>query len=50
VKLAPAGGNALAGAARFDPAAGAKIVLSLTLPGQGAMQARFSIAARAGGK
>jgi hypothetical protein len=50
VKLAPAGGNALAGAGRFDPAAGAKIVLSLTLPGQGAMLARFSIAAKAGGK
>jgi len=50
VKLTPAGGNALAGAGRFDPAAGAKIVLSLTLPGQGAIQVRFSIAAKTGGK
>lgn len=48
VKLAPAGGNALAGAGRFDPAAGAKVVLSLTLPGQGATQARFTIAPGAG--
>lgn len=48
VKLTASGGNALAGAGRFDPAAGAKIVLSLTLPGQGAMQARFSIAPAAG--
>ena len=48
VKLTAAGGNALVGAGRFDPAAGAKIVLSLTLPGQGAVQARFSVAPGAG--
>ena len=50
VKLAPAGGNVLLGAGKFDPGAGAKIVLSLTLPSQGAVQARFNIAASAAGK
>lgn len=50
VKLAPAGGNALAGPGRFDPAVGVKVVLSLSMPGEAPVQARFSIAAKPGGK
>ncbi len=46
LKLAPAGGNALAAGGRFDTRAGAKVVLSLALPGQPAVSGRFSIPAK----
>ena len=46
LKLVPAGGNALAAAGKFDTRAGAKVVLSLTLPGQPAAQARFGLPAK----
>lgn len=46
LKLTPAGGNALAAANRFDPRAGAKVVVSLTLPGQPPASGRFSVPAR----
>lgn len=46
IKLVPAGGNALAAGGRFDTRAGAKVVLSLTLPGQPAVSGRFSIPAK----
>jgi len=49
-KLAPVGGNDLADAGRFDPAAGAGTVLSPTPPGGGPLQARFSIGAKPAGK
>jgi len=42
VKLEPAGENALAGSAKFEPTPGMKVVVSLTLPGQNPMQARFT--------
>ena len=46
LKLAPSGGNALAAGGKFDTRAGAKVVLSLTLPGQPAVSGRFSISAQ----
>lgn len=42
VKLEPAGENALAGSAKFESTPGMKVVVSLTLPGQNPMQARFT--------
>jgi len=45
LKLVPAGGNALAAGGKFDTRAGAKVVLSLALPGQPAVSGRFSIPA-----
>lgn len=42
VKLEPAGDNALAGSAKFEFAPGMKVVVSLTLPGQNPLQARFT--------
>ena len=42
VKLEPAGENALAGGGKFESAPGMKVVLSLTLPGQNPVQARFT--------
>ena len=42
IKLEPAGENALAGAGKFESAPGMKVVLSLTLPGQNPVQARFT--------
>ncbi|MBI4291850.1 MAG: hypothetical protein HY661_10250 [Betaproteobacteria bacterium] len=46
VKLAPAGGTELAAGGKFDAAAGAKVVVSLTLQGQPAAQARFTLPAK----
>ena len=46
VKLVPAGGNALAAGGKFDAGAGAKVVVSLTLQGQPAAQARFTLPAK----
>jgi hypothetical protein len=46
LKLLPAGGNALAAGGKFDTRAGAKVVLSLALPGQPAVSGRFSIPAK----
>jgi len=46
LKLLPVGGNALAAGGKFDTRAGAKVVLSLTLPGQPAVSGRFSIPAK----
>ena len=46
LKLLPAGGNALAGAGKFDTRTGVKVVLSLALPGQPAASGRFSIPAK----
>ncbi len=46
LKLVPAGGNALAAAGRFDTRAGAKVVLSLALPGQPVVSGRFGISAK----
>ena len=42
IKLVPAGANALAASGKFDTRAGAKVVLSLALPGQPAVSGRFS--------
>lgn len=42
VKLEPAGDNSLAGSAKFESAPGMKVVVSLTLPGQNPVQARFT--------
>ena len=42
IKLEPAGENALAGAGKFESAPGMKVVVSLTLPGQNPVQARFT--------
>lgn len=42
VKLEPVGENALAGAGKFETAPGMKVVVSLTLPGQNPVQARFT--------
>jgi hypothetical protein len=42
VKLEPAGENALAGSGKFETAPGMKVVVSLTLPGQNPVQARFT--------
>lgn len=46
LKLVPAGGNALAAGGKFDTRAGAKVVLSLELPGLSAVAGRFSIPAK----
>jgi len=46
LKLVPAGGNALAAAGKFDTRAGAKVVLSLALPGQPVVSGRFGIPAK----
>ena len=43
LKLVPAGGNTLAADGKFDTRAGAKVVLSLTFPGQPVVSGRFSI-------
>lgn len=42
VKLAPSGENMLAGSGGFQPAPDMKVVVSVTLPGQPPMQARFT--------
>ena len=42
VKLDPSGENALAGAGGFQPAPDMKVVVSVTLPGQTPIQARFT--------
>ena len=42
VKLEPRGENALAGGGSFQPAPDMKVVLSVTLPGQSPIQARFT--------
>lgn len=42
VKLEPAGENALAGSGSFQPAPEMKVVVSVTLPGQASIQARFT--------
>ena len=46
LKLVPAGGNALAAGGKFDTRAGAKVVLSLALPGQAPVSGRFTISAK----
>jgi hypothetical protein len=43
VKLVPAGGNALAASGSFGPKAAMTVVVTLTLPKQPLMQARFSL-------
>lgn len=42
VKLEPSGENALAGSGKFETAADMKVVVSLTLPGENPVQARFT--------
>ncbi len=42
VKLEPVGENALAGPVKFESTPDMKVVVTLTLPGQSAMQARFT--------
>ena len=42
VKLEPSGENALVGSSGFQPAPDMKIVVSVTLPGQPPLQARFT--------
>ena len=42
VKLEPSGENALAGSGSFQPAPDMKVVVSVTLPGQTPIQARFT--------
>ena len=42
VKLEPSGENALAGSGGFQPAPDMKVVVSVTLPGQPPVQARFT--------
>ena len=42
VKLEPSGENALAGSGSFKPAPDMKVVVSVTLPGQPPVQARFT--------
>lgn len=42
VKLEPAGENALTGATKLQPASDMKVVVSLALPGQPSLQARFT--------
>ncbi len=42
VKLEPGGENALAGSGSFQPAPDMKVVVSITLPGQPPIQARFT--------
>ena len=42
VKLEPGGENVLAGSGSFQPAPDMKVVVSITLPGQAPIQARFT--------
>ena len=42
IKLEPSGENALAGSGSFQPAPDMKVVVSLTLPGESPIQARFT--------
>ena len=42
VKIEPSGENALAGSGSFQPAPDMKVVVSVTLPGQTPVQARFT--------
>ncbi len=42
IKLEPRGENALAGSGGFQPAPDMKVVVSVTLPGQPSVQARFT--------
>ena len=42
IKLEPSGENALAGNGSFQPAPDMKVVVSVTLPGQAPIQARFT--------
>ncbi len=42
VKLEPSGKNALTGSGGFQPAPDMKVVVSVTLPGQPPVQARFT--------
>ena len=42
VKLEPGGENVLAGSGSFQPAPDMKVVVSVTLPGQAPIQARFT--------
>ncbi len=42
VKLEPSGENAFAGSGKFAPATDMKVVVSITLPGQAPIQARFT--------
>ena len=42
VKLEPSGENALAGSGSFKPVPDMKVVVSVTLPGQASIQARFT--------
>ena len=42
VKLEPSGENALAGSGSFQPAPDMKVVVSVTLPGESPIQARFT--------
>ena len=42
LKLEPTGENALAGSGSFQPAPEMKVVVSVTLPGQAPIQARFT--------
>ena len=42
VKLEPSGENALAGSGSFQPAPDMKVVVSVTLPGEPPIQARFT--------
>lgn len=42
LKLAPAGSNALAAPGKFDPQARMTVVVSVTLPNQAPIQARFA--------
>ena len=46
LKLVSTGENVLAAGGKFDTRAGAKVVLSLALPGQPAVSGRFSIPAK----
>ena len=42
LKLEPTGENALAGSGSFQPVPDMKVVVSITLPGQASIQARFT--------
>jgi len=46
LKLVPAGGNALAAGGKFDTRAGAKVVVSIALPGQPVVSGSFGIFAK----
>jgi hypothetical protein len=49
IPLAPAGGNALKGAGKFQAKDDMRVLLSLTLPGKGTHQARFTPLHKDGG-